>query len=125
MNFGEYAQGEYVGPPRLRGVDKYRMRVNDLLTVVYRLTRELDSREYRFNVGDQVLVEGENLTGDTGERRNTTNLGDFSREMVILPDGSITIPYIGQVRAAGRTVKQLRDEVQEKSRRAKSVLPSF
>lgn len=115
MQFSEYGQGEYVGPARLHHVRRYRMRVDDQVTLVYRLTRELDSRAYKFNVGDEVLVEGENLTGDVGERGNA-NLGDFSRSMVILPDGTITIPYIGQVRAAGRSVLQLRKEVQEKSK---------
>ena len=116
MNFSEYGQGEYVGPPRLHHIDRYRLRVDDQLTLVYRLTRELDPREYRFNVGDELRVEGENLTGDGGTQNAAATAGDFDRSMVILPDGSITIPFVGRVRAAGRTVQQLRDEVQERSK---------
>ena len=114
LDFTEHGQGEYVGPARLHHVDRYRMRVDDQISLVYRLTRELDPREYKFNVGDEVRVEGENLSGDDVDR--SVNLGDFDRNMVILPDGSITIPYVGQVQAAGRTVSQLRDEVQQRSK---------
>ena len=92
------------------------MRVDDQVTLVYRLTRELDANEYEFNVGDELRVEGENLTGDSPDQGGA-NMGEFDRSLVILPDGTITIPYIGQVRAAGRTVAQLRDEVQQKSKR--------
>jgi polysaccharide export outer membrane protein len=115
MDFSEFGQGEYVGPHRLRHVNRYRMRVDDQVRLVYRLTRELDRRHYKFNVGDEVLVEGENLTGNDADQGGA-NLGEFNRNMVILPDGTITIPYIGQVRAAGRTVQQLRNEVQDKSK---------
>lgn len=116
MNFSQYGQGEYVGPPRLHHVDRYRMRVDDQVTLVYRLTRELDHKAYTFNVGDELRVEGENLTGNSSDQGND-GLREFDRTMVILPDGTITIPYVGQVRAAGRTVSQLRDEVQQKSKR--------
>lgn len=37
--------------------------------------------------------------------------GDLSTEAVVRPDGTITMPLIGDLRAAGRTPTQLRDEV--------------
>ncbi len=39
---------------------------------------------------------------------------DLSREVVVRPDGNITIPLIGDVMAAGRTPTQLRDAIVEK-----------
>ena len=35
-----YAQGEYVGPARLAHVSEYRIRVDDQLEMLFRLTRE-------------------------------------------------------------------------------------
>jgi len=53
----KYAQGEYAGPARLAHVPEYRLRVDDELEIVYRITREETSRPYRLNVGDQLRVE--------------------------------------------------------------------
>jgi len=117
VDFNQFGQGEYVGPPRLHHVDRYRMRVDDQVTLVYRLTRELNPTKYEFNVGDEVRIEGENLAGDEGVGNNQASSSDFDRTTVILPDGTITIPYIGQVRAAGRSVTQLRAEIQKRSKK--------
>ena len=115
MHFDQYGQGEYIGPHRPHHVTRYRLRVDDQVSLVYRLTRELNPNEYQFNVGDSMLIEGETLTG--GDSGNNQASSGFSRNLVILPDGSITLPLIGQVRAAGRTVQQLREEIQEKSKK--------
>ena len=50
VDFNQYGQGEYVGPPRLHHVDRYRMRVDDQVTLVYRLTRELNPTEYELSL---------------------------------------------------------------------------
>ena len=52
-----YAQGEYVGHERLAHVPEYRLRVDDQLDMVYRLTRDETPTPYRLNVGDEVQVE--------------------------------------------------------------------
>ena len=115
VDFSPYAQGEYVGPHRSQHVDRYRLRVDDEINLVYRLTRELNANEYRFNIGDELRVEGENLTGESGGD-NRGNLTELDRTVVILPDGSITIPYIGQVRAAGRTVTHIQTDIEQRSK---------
>lgn len=118
MQFEQYGQGEYIGPHRPHHVTRYRLRVDDQVNLVYRLTRELNPNEYEFNVGDSMLVEGETLTGGGGgDAAGQQQSSGFSRNLVILPDGNITLPLIGQVRAAGRTVQQLREEIQEKSKK--------
>ncbi|HTN77271.1 MAG TPA: polysaccharide biosynthesis/export family protein, partial [Pirellulaceae bacterium] len=91
-----FAQGEYVGPARQQHVPEYRLRVDDQLQFVYRLTREEISTPYELNVGDTIKVES-----------LTDHLLD--RDLVIQPDGSITLRLLGQVRAADRTVDQLRE----------------
>ena len=52
----------------------------------------------------------------------------MSREVTILADGSITLPLLGQVQAAGRSLVKLRDELEEqysKYYREPSLLVSF
>jgi len=94
-----HAQGEYVGHYRLPHVREYRLRVDDQLDLVYRLTRMETSAPYELNVGDQIQVES-----FTDEALN--------RNLLIQPDGTITLRLLGQVHATGRTVSQLRDELE-------------
>jgi polysaccharide export outer membrane protein len=95
-----FAQGEYVGPHRPQHVPEYRVRVDDQVDFVYRLTRELSPTPYKLNVGDSVRVES--LTDEK-----------IDRDLVIQPDGSITLRLLGQVRAADRTVDELRQLLEE------------
>ena len=95
-----YAQGEYVGHARLAHVPEYRLRVDDQLDMTYRLTREETPTPYRLNVGDEVQVES--FTDH-----------DINRDLLIQPDGTITLRLLGQVHATGRTVTQLRDALEE------------
>ncbi len=45
-----FAQGEYVGPARLAHVPVYRLRVDDRLALVYRLSGQVSGLPYRLNV---------------------------------------------------------------------------
>ena len=94
-----FAQGEYVGPYRPAHVPEYRLRVDDELDFAYRITRDVDPVAYELNVGDKIRVES---VGDS----------QLDRELIIQPDGNITLRLLGQVRAAGRSVQQLRDDLQ-------------
>lgn len=95
-----YAQGEYVGHAREAHVPEYRLRVDDELEFVYRLTREESSRPYELNVGDIIQVES--FTDP-----------NLNRELVVQPDGTITLRLLGQMKATRRTVTQLREEIDE------------
>ncbi len=95
------AQGEYVGPFRDVHVPEYRLRVGDDLEFVYRLTRVESNQPYELNVGDHVRVES--LIDTT-----------LDRDLVIQPDGMITLRMLGQIRAARRTVTELREELEER-----------
>jgi len=100
INWQNYAQGEYCGPARTRHVDEYRLRVDDQLDLVYRLTREEQPNPYLLNVGDEIQVE-------------SATDPDLDRNLLIQPDGTITLRLLGQVKATGRTVPRLREEIEE------------
>jgi polysaccharide biosynthesis/export protein len=98
INWQAYAQGEYVGHWREPHVPVYRLRVDDQLDCVYRITRDVQADAYRLNVGDIVAVQSY-----IEEKIN--------RELVIQADGTITLLFLGEVRAAGLTVKEVRDSL--------------
>ncbi len=94
-----YAQGEYVGHARTEHVPQYRLRVDDQLDMLYRITRDEIHTQYKLNVGDEVHIES--FTDP-----------DLNRTLVLQPDGMLTLRLLGQVHAAGRTVTQLRDTLE-------------
>jgi polysaccharide export outer membrane protein len=95
-----FAQGEYIGPERLVHVPEYILRVDDKIDFVYRITAEPSRTPYEFNVGDSFRIES--LTED-----------DLDREVTVQPDGNVTVPLLGQVRAAGRTIEAIRADLEE------------
>jgi len=101
IDWQQFAHGEYVGHPRTAHVPEYRLRVDDELEIVYRLTREQSSKPYRLGVGDEIRIES--MTDKT-----------LNRDLVIQPDGTITLLLLGQVPATGRTVEQLRREIEDR-----------
>ena len=42
---------------------------------------------------------------------------DLTRQVTVLPDGKISLPLVGQVMAAGKTVSHLSDELRQKLKR--------
>lgn len=105
-----FDQGEYIGPARLAHVPEYRLRVDDSLDFVFRLTREPSADPYRLDVGDIIKV----TSLDTPE---------IDREAEVQPDGSISMMYLDQVPAAGMTLRELREEL-ERQYRAKIQSPN-
>jgi polysaccharide export outer membrane protein len=103
-DFQEYAQGEYVGRARLPHVPTYRLRVDDAMEFVFRVTRDETPDAYEINVGDELNVE-------------SSTDANLRRTLVVLPDGTITLPLLGQVRAAGLTVPELTAGLDEQYQR--------
>ncbi len=95
-----YAQGEYVGHARTEHVAEYRLRVDDQLDMLYRITRDETRTQYKLNVGDEVRVE-------------SFSDPELNRSVILQPDGMITLRLLGEVHAAGRTITQLRDTLEE------------
>jgi polysaccharide export outer membrane protein len=81
-------------------VPTYRLRVDDQLEFVFRVTRDETPEPYEINVGDELTVE-------------STTDPNLERTLVVLPDGTVTLPLLGQVRAANLTVPQLRESLEE------------
>ncbi len=112
----EFAQGEYVGHARTPHVPEYRLRESDVVAVFYRRTREELSRPYELQVGDRVRVESLTAGTATGAPAGATAQPPddrISRELVVQPDGTITLPLLGQVRATRRAIPALRDELEQ------------
>jgi polysaccharide export outer membrane protein len=110
VNWQAFAQGEYVGHARTVHVPEYRLRVDDQIAFVFRLTREATSVPYELQVGDSIRVES--LTADTGAGESARD--EIRRDLVVQPDGTITLPQLGQVRAAGMTIDGLRLHLEER-----------
>lgn len=98
--FDIYGQGEYVGPHRSPHLGEYRLRVDDQVQFVYRLTREQSKTAYELNVGDTIRVES--LTDEK-----------LDRELIVQPDGTITVQLLGQIQAARMTLAELREKLEE------------
>ncbi len=103
-DFNEWAQGEYVGRARLPHVPTYRLRVDDQMEFVFRVTRDKIPGPYKINIGDELQVE-------------SAAEPELGRTLVVLPDGTITLPLVGSVPAAGLTVEQLRGQLDEDFRK--------
>jgi len=98
-----FAQGEYVGPSRTQHVPEYRLRVDDVIEFAYRLTGLVTPDAYALNVSDVIDIES--LTAE-----------ELNRQLTVQPDGTITVPMLGQVRAAGLSVEELRVNLEEQYR---------
>jgi polysaccharide biosynthesis/export protein len=113
----EFAQGEYVGHARIPHVPDYRLREGDVVAIYYRRTRQEISRPYEIQVGDRLRIESLVAGQATPAKPTETEvpLGDdtINREVLVQPDGTITLPLVGQVRATRRTIPALRGELEE------------
>ena len=96
-----FAQGEYVGPHRLRHVPEYRLRVDDLILLIFRLTTVPTEQPYELTVGDELQIE-------------SLNSPDVNRTIVVQPDGMISTRLLGQIYVAGRTVSDVRDDLEKR-----------
>lgn len=110
LPFQTYGQGEYIGPARGPHIHTYTLRVNDLIDFVYRFTHEEIPDAYRLIVGDEIMVETFPQEIDS-IRRGDLNVG---RGLIVQPDGTIVLPYVGSVVAAKRTVEEVRAEIEQR-----------
>ncbi len=100
IGFQEYAQGEYLGMARTEHVPEYRLRVDDQLEFIYRLTRDLQNHPYLINIGDEVKVES--ITDP-----------NITRTVQVQPDGTITLMLLGEVKAYRQSFPELRRSIED------------
>ena len=98
-----FGPGEYVGPARTADVPTYFLRVNDFLTLTFIESRHKSAQQYHIGVGDRLQVEWLQGAANMETRLN--------RELLVQPDGTVTLPLVGDVTAAGKTVNEFRDEL--------------
>jgi polysaccharide export outer membrane protein len=98
-----YAYGEYIGPPRTPHVPAYRLRVDDQIEFVFQVTRENYGQGYRLSAGDSIRV-----TSPVDEKLNEATRLDG---ITIMPDNSIALDLVGSVVAGGKTVGELKAEL--------------
>src|SRR3989304_1288245 len=98
--------GRYSVPAGTTGrphVETYYLRVNDFLTLTFIESRKKSAEHYRVGVGDELQIEWLQGAGNTETPLN--------RKLLVQPDGTVTLPLIGEVLAAGKTVSDFHDEV--------------
>lgn len=72
-----------------------------LICAAFFASSALAQDSYLLNPGDQVLIE-------------VWNEPDMQRSVVIMPDGNMSFPLAGQVKAAGLAPQQLQDAITER-----------
>jgi polysaccharide export outer membrane protein len=71
------------------------------LEFVYYLTRRQSIRPYQIFVGDALQISSASDASVNQER------------ITVLPDGTISLPLVGQIRAASKTISDLQDELND------------
>ena len=116
LPFDIYGHGEYVGPARMPHVGLYRIRVDDQLGFTFILSRRYLNGQYKLEVGDRVTVES--VTDEALDRNHlisgASSTSDDGQGILVQPDGNITLPLLGQVKAANRTVADLTADLEER-----------
>ena len=77
--------------------------MNDFITLTFIESRKKSAEHYRIGVGDRLQIEWLQGAGNTELPLN--------RELLVQPDGTVTLPLIGEVNASGKTINDFRDEV--------------
>ncbi|MCC9656915.1 polysaccharide biosynthesis/export family protein [Rhodopirellula halodulae] len=106
MPFNLYGPGNYVGPARSAPLHEYRLRAGDQVQLTFLIKTVRSVGAYRLVVGDELLIESE------ADEKLTR--GTLERGLEIQPDGTLTLRFIGQIHAAGQTIDQLRDLLNER-----------
>ena len=101
--FENFGPGEYIGPSRTPHVPTYRLRVDDQIEFVFQKTRPDYGPGYRLSAGDSIRI-----TSPVDEKLNeAARLNGIT----IMPDNTVSLDLIGNVIAGGKTVGELKAEL--------------
>ena len=98
--FESYGPGEYIGPSRTPHVPAYRLRVDDQIEFVFQITRPDYRPGYRLSAGDTIRI-----TSPVDEKLNEAARLEG---VTIMPDNTISLDLIGNIVAGGKTVGELK-----------------
>jgi polysaccharide export outer membrane protein len=101
LSWDIFAQGEYIGPARTQQVPEYYLRVDDQIGFVFRVNGKPTTTPYRLNVGDTIRIA-------------SLTMPNIQFDTPVQPDGTILLPQVGSVVAAGKTMETLRTELDER-----------
>jgi polysaccharide export outer membrane protein len=124
IDWQRYAQGEYVGHARTAHVPEYRLRPDDQLRIFFVRTREVLTRPYELQVGDQLRIESltaGSTAGQSAERSAGGADDALNRQVVVQPDGMVTLPLVGRVPAARRQLTVLQEDLEERYKKYYNV----
>ena len=96
-----FQHGEYVGPSRTSHVPEYRLRVDDQVEFIYRITRSDSAKPYRLQTGDVLKIES--LIDTT-----------LNRDVTIQTDGMIILPLVGQIKVSKLTLVDVQKALEER-----------
>jgi polysaccharide biosynthesis/export protein len=103
LSWDIFAQGEYIGPARLAHVPEYYLRVDDQIGFVFRVNGKPTTTPYRLNVGDTIRI-------------GSLTMPNIQFDTPVQPDGTIILPQVGSVTAAGKSMETLRTELDQRFR---------
>ena len=103
LSWDIFAQGEYIGPARLPHVPDYFLRVDDQIGFVFRVNGKPTTTPYRLNVGDTIRI-------------GSLTMPNLAFDTPVQPDGTIILPQVGPVTAAGKSIETLRTELDRRFR---------
>jgi polysaccharide export outer membrane protein len=81
--------------------ESYTIDPGDVLAVLFQFRTWDEEETYTISVNDKVAV-------------NFIHAPELNQEQDVLPDGKISLPYIGQVKVSGATVEELTARLEEK-----------
>ena len=106
----DYWQGEdtaIVPSPPYAPLTDYLLRPGDRIAFTLSVDPKVHGGTYRLMIHDQLTVE---------YQHEPSSAGDRVRTMRVLPDGSINLPQVGRIEAAGKTVDQVTREANERAK---------
>lgn len=102
-NFQPLGHGQFQGPVRVPINREYRIRRGDKIQFTYSKFRDIPTpSDYVLGIGDELQI--------TSLSDEKLKVGDLltGRGAAIITDGTIWLPLVGPVKAAGLTIEQLR-----------------
>lgn len=104
--WNRFDQGEFAGRARIAPLPEYRLRADDHIDVVYRQSREVSSTPYRLTPGDEIRIQSLSKPDQLNVDR-----------VVVQPDGMITLRLLEEIPAAGFTLRELRNDLEQRYQR--------